>query len=89
MSHKNAIAATLVTIAVVGLPVAPFAATPAPVPCEKTLAALKTAIKDAKLSDADTAKIADLQGKGLERCKADDDAGADGFFSQAMTLLGK
>jgi 2-methylisocitrate lyase-like PEP mutase family enzyme len=30
-----------------------------------------------------------LVAKGLERCKADDDAGADDLFAQAMKLTGK
>lgn len=42
-----------------------------------------------KLSDADKAKVADLQQKGLDRCKADDDANADKLFGEAIKLLGK
>ena len=61
----------------------------APVPCEKMLSDLRAALAAAKLGDADKAKVADLQSKGIERCKADDDAHADGFFTQALTLMGK
>jgi len=68
---------------------APVALAAEPVACEKMLNDLRTALKDAKLTDPDKAKVADLQGKGLERCKADDDAGADIFFADAMTILGK
>jgi 2-methylisocitrate lyase-like PEP mutase family enzyme len=32
--------------------------------------------------------VTELKGKGLERCKADDDAGADAFFEQALKILG-
>ncbi|MBI2717388.1 MAG: hypothetical protein HY245_04505 [Rhizobiales bacterium] len=63
-----------------------FAAT---VPCEKMLADLREAVKTAKLSDADAAKVKDLQDKGIERCTADDDGHADEFFTAAMKLLGK
>jgi hypothetical protein len=33
--------------------------------------------------------VADLQKRGIERCKADDDARADELFKQALTLMGK
>lgn len=60
-----------------------------PVPCENMLKDLKKAVKSAKLDDADKAKVADLQSQGTERCKADDDAGADALFTEAMKLIGK
>lgn len=60
-----------------------------PVPCEQMLKDLKGASKTAALSEADKTKVADLQNKGIERCKADDDAGADTFFTQAMQVMGK
>lgn len=70
-----------------------LAATPAsaaePVPCEKMLKDVKAAMKTAKLSDADKAKATDLQSQGVERCKADDDAGADALFAQALKVMGK
>jgi hypothetical protein len=69
-------------------PVHAFAA-PAPVPCEKTLSDTRSAMSTAKLSAADKAKADDFVAKGLERCKADDDAGADDLFAQAMKLTGK
>jgi hypothetical protein len=59
------------------------------VPCEKMLAGLRDALKAAKPSDTDAAKIKELEDKGIERCNADDDARADEFFSQAMKILGK
>lgn len=60
----------------------------APVPCERMLGEVNAAMKTTKASDTDKAKAVDLKGKGLERCKADDDAGADAFFEQALKTLG-
>jgi hypothetical protein len=65
------------------------AAFSAPVPCEDMLQDVKAGLKSAKLSDTDKTKVIDLQNKGIERCKADDDTHADEFFQQALTLLGK
>ena len=59
------------------------------VPCEKMLADLRATLETAKPSDADAAKIKELEDKGIERCTADDDARADEFFAQAMKILGK
>lgn len=59
------------------------------VPCEDMLKDLRAAVGGATLSDADKAKVEDLQNKGIERCNADDDARADAFFADAMKLLGK
>jgi len=59
------------------------------VPCENMLKDLRAAIDGATLSDADAAKIKELEDKGIERCNADDDAHADEFFTQAMKILGK
>ena len=61
----------------------------ATVPCEEALKQLRDAETAATLSDADKATVTDLEGKGLERCKADDDAGADAFFSDAMKLVAR
>jgi hypothetical protein len=69
------------------LPLAAQAATPAP--CENMLEQVRSALAAAKLSDAEKAKVVDLQSKGVERCKADDDAHADEFFTQALKALGK
>jgi len=89
VNNKVIFAAALSAIVVISsLPSVTLAAT-SPVPCEKSLSDLKAALANAKLSAADTAKATDLEGKGLERCKADDDAGADAFFADAMKLLGK
>ena len=60
-----------------------------PVPCENMLKDLRAAEKTATLNAADKAKVADLESKGLERCKADDDAGADAVFADAMKIMGK
>jgi hypothetical protein len=59
------------------------------VPCEDMLKDLRAAETGVKLSDADAAKLKELEAKGIERCTADDDAHADEFFAQAMKLLGK
>ena len=60
-----------------------------PVPCEDMLADVKAALQSATLSDADKAKVENLESQGLERCKADDDAGADALFAQALAVMGK
>jgi hypothetical protein len=90
MNVRMIFSAALSTLFVISaMPTLSLAAAANPVPCENMLKDLKAATKDAKLSDADKAKVADLQGKGLERCKADDDAGADTFFADAMKIMGK
>ncbi|MFK0161070.1 hypothetical protein [Rhizobium sp. NPDC090279] len=65
------------------------AAQAANVPCEELLKQLRAAEATAKPSDADKAKISDLESKGIERCNADDDKRADEFFNQALKILGK
>ena len=70
---------------------APFAVTNAdgsPVPCEVTLKELRTVLAATSPAEADKAKLDELQNKGIERCNADDDKRADGFFSQALAILG-
>ncbi len=74
-------------VLVSGLASRAFAADP--VPCEQALNDLKAAVASSTSSDADKAKAADLESQGIERCKADDDAGADALFADAMKLLGK
>lgn len=59
------------------------------VPCEKMLNDLRNAEKTVQLSEADTAKVAELKDKGIERCNADDDERADKFFAEALQILGK
>ena len=60
-----------------------------PVPCEQALSDLKAAVASSPPSESDKAIFDDLQSQGIERCKADDDAGADALFAEAMKLLGK
>lgn len=60
-----------------------------PVPCENMLQDVNDALKTTKAGDADQAKANDLRSQGLERCKADDDAGADQLFAEALKALGK
>ena len=86
-SRVGQTAALLAILAMVAISTVASAANP--MPCEKALNDLKAAINAATLTDADKARVADLEGKGLERCKADDDAGADAFFSDAMKLVAK
>ena len=70
------------------MPTIGFAAGTA-VPCEQMLSDVRAALKSANLTDANKAKVADLEQKGVERCKADDDTRADAFFTQALALMGK
>jgi hypothetical protein len=69
----------------------PFSASQAaaPAPCEKMLNDVRAALAATKLADADKAKVVDLENKGIERCKADDDAHADEFFTAALKALSK
>jgi hypothetical protein len=50
---------------------------------------LRTQLKDAKLSEADAAKVKELEDKGIERCTADDDAHADAYFAEALKIIVK
>ena len=59
----------------------------ATVPCEDMLKQLRDAETSAKLSEADKAKVADLEGKGVARCNADDDKRADKFFGDALAIV--
>ena len=77
----------LVTALFATLPL--MAAQSAPVACEKMLSDVRTTLAAAKLGDAEKAKVVDLENKGIERCKADDDAHADEFFAAALKALGK
>ncbi|MBN8997032.1 MAG: hypothetical protein J0H63_11215 [Rhizobiales bacterium] len=81
---------TILLASAIASAVAPLSALAAsPVPCEQMLKQVNAAEKSAKLGDADKKKVADLKNQGLERCKADDDAGADDFFAQALKVMGK
>lgn len=82
---KLLLAIALGTFALAGLP----ARAAETVPCEDMLKDVRTAEAAAKLSDADKAKVTELENKGIERCNADDDKRADGFFVEAMKLMGK
>ncbi len=81
------------TLLLAALSVTPAFIAPAradsPVPCEKALSDLRAAAGKATLSDADKAKIKELEDKGIERCNADDDKRADDFFAQAMKIVAK
>src|SRR5262245_5326295 len=85
---KNVAAFTAAML--VGLSLAvPSARSAGAAPCEDMLKQLRTAVDAAKLSDADAAKVKDLEDKGIERCNADDDKRADAFFDQAMKIVSK
>ncbi len=58
-------------------------------PCEEVLKELRAAKTTAKPDAATLKKVEDLEAKGVERCNADDDKRADGFFADALKLLGK
>lgn len=77
----------IVSAAVGGLSTIANAATA--VPCEQVLVTLNDAMAKAKLSDADMKTVMDLKAKGEERCKAEDDRRADGFFNDALTIVTK
>jgi hypothetical protein len=82
--------AAFTAAAIVGFSLAaPAAWSAKAVPCEDMLKQLRTAVDAAKLSDADAAKVKELEDKGIERCNADDDKRADDFFDQAMKIVSK
>jgi hypothetical protein len=58
-----------------------------PVACEDALKAVRDAA--AATAPPDKAKFDELQGKGIERCNADDDKRADEFFAAALALVGQ
>ena len=64
-------------------------ASAAPMPCEQMLKEVKAAIETAQVPAADMDKAKAAEQQGLDRCKADDDAGADQHFAEALKLLGK
>jgi hypothetical protein len=60
------------------------------VPCEDMLKTTKDALAAATtLAASGKTAIDELIVKGTERCNADDDMRADGFFGDAMKLMGK
>ena len=61
----------------------------AAVPCEDVLMTLNDALAKAKLNDVDAKTVADLKAKGEERCTAEDDRRADGFFNDALAIVTK
>jgi len=79
---------TLSILAGIGLAVSP-AWSAQTVPCEDALKNLRAAVDAAKLTDADSAKVKELEDKGIERCNADDDKRADDFFDKAIKIVGK
>ena len=59
------------------------------VPCEDKLGTVRQALQSATLDEAKKAEVDALMEKGIERCNADDDARADGFFAQVEAILAK
>ena len=60
-----------------------------PASCEEMLQKVKDAVASASVAADVKAQVSALQDKGIERCKADDDARADKFFGDALMLMGK
>lgn len=56
-----------------------------PVSCEDALKALRTSATTQHPTDQ--TKFDELVNKGMDRCNADDDKRADGFFADAFALL--
>lgn len=71
------------------LGLAPMASAATAVPCEDVLKTLTEALAKVKLTDADAKAVADLKAKGEERCTAEDDRRADGFFNDALAIINK
>ncbi|MDQ0318454.1 hypothetical protein QO002_000592 [Pararhizobium capsulatum DSM 1112] len=85
---KSFLAATLIAV-IAGAPLSLSGAQAANVPCEEMLKEMRAAKQTTSLSNADMAKVNDLETKAVERCNADDDARSDGFLTEAMTIMGK
>jgi len=86
---NKALLATALLISIAGLPLSVSSVQAANVPCEEMLKDMRAAKATVTLSDADMAKVNDLETKAVERCNADDDARSDGFLMEAMTIMGK
>lgn len=80
---------TLNCLVMAGFAAASLPARAAAVPCEEKLSEMRAAKASAKLSDADMAKVNDLEAKAVERCNADDDTRSDKFLDDAMKIMGK
>lgn len=61
----------------------------ATIPCEDMQKQLETALQTKKPADADKAKFDELKAKGDERCTSEDDRRADGFYTEALAILGQ
>jgi hypothetical protein len=59
------------------------------VPCEDILKTLTDSLATAKLSEADMKAVTELKAKGEERCTAEDDRRAGGFFNDALAIVTK
>lgn len=86
---KKVLLATVLMIAAAGAPFSVSTVRAATVPCEDMLKDMRAAKAAASLSEADMARVNDLETKAVERCNADDDARSDGFLTDAMKIMGK
>ncbi|MBY2925578.1 hypothetical protein [Rhizobium leguminosarum] len=82
-------AAFLNAVVMAGFIAVSIPARAAAVPCEEMLKTMRDTKMSAKLSDADMAKVNDLETKAVERCNADDDTRSDKFLAEAMKIMGK
>jgi len=86
---KKVFFATALLTSIAGVSLSVSSAQAANVPCEEMLKDMRAAKATATLSEADMAKVNELETKAVERCNADDDARSDGFLKEAMTIMGK
>jgi len=56
-------------------------------PCERVLAELRASEQDQGPIASDAATFNRLEASGIDRCRADDDHGADALFRRAAALL--
>ena len=81
--------AAAIAMALFGLMTAAAPAFAAVTPCEDVLKSTRDARAATRLDDATAKTVDGLIQKGIDRCNADDDKRADGFFGDAMKLMGK
>jgi hypothetical protein len=83
-------ALSLAAILLATLAFAPLASAASdPVPCEEMVPQVNAALRNAKLSDADKAKVLELKKSGLAKCKLEKDAEADADFTATLKIMGK
>ncbi len=60
-----------------------------PVPCELTLAKMRAVLASVAPSSSNKARFEDLKSRGIERCRANDDAQANAYLSEALGMIGR